>query len=138
FHAPRAVLSDNRGQQQVHPAQACAWWGLEFVGNLWGTSPPDPLGSWRHGSGVRGVGKTMASDGLAHQRPDAPSAHPRPGYPLPGCFPAEPDSVSPGAWQLTVPTPWRPDTFGHPSHASENPAAKPRFSVGRRSEYAHA
>ena len=29
------------------------------------------------------------------QKPDAPSAHPRSGYPSPGCVPAEPDSVSP-------------------------------------------
>jgi hypothetical protein len=29
-------------------------------------------------------------------RPDAPLAQRRPGYPLSGCFPAEPDSVSPG------------------------------------------
>ena len=27
---------------------------------------------------------------------DAPWAHRRPGYPLSGCVPAEPDSVSPG------------------------------------------
>jgi putative transposase len=29
-------------------------------------------------------------------KPDAPSAHPRPGYPSSSCVPAEPDSVSPG------------------------------------------
>ena len=29
------------------------------------------------------------------QKPDAPSAHPRSGYPSPGCVPAEPGSVSP-------------------------------------------
>ncbi len=29
-------------------------------------------------------------------KPDAPSAHPRPGYPLSSCVPAELDSVSPG------------------------------------------
>jgi len=29
-------------------------------------------------------------------KPEAPLAHPRPGYPSPGCVPAEPDSVSPG------------------------------------------
>jgi len=32
---------------------------------------------------------------LGSQKPDAPSAHPRSGYPSPGCVPAEPDSVSP-------------------------------------------
>jgi putative transposase len=45
------------------------------------------------------------SDGAAQQKrppeihvprkPDAPLTHPRPGYPSPGCVPAEPDSVSP-------------------------------------------
>jgi len=38
----------------------------------------------------KGLPKTVGS-----QKPDAPSAHPRSGYPLPGCVPAEPDSVSP-------------------------------------------
>jgi putative transposase len=33
------------------------------------------------------------------QKPDAPLTHPRPGYPLPSCVPAELDSVSPGADQ---------------------------------------
>ena len=66
-----------------------------------------PLGSpeyiWldflRHDSGVRWrQGKTP--DGFHHQGPDAPSAHRRPGYPLSGCVPAEPDSVSPGRGRL--------------------------------------
>jgi putative transposase len=35
------------------------------------------------------------------QKPDAPSAHPRSGYPLPGCVPAEPGSVSPD--NVTIP-----------------------------------
>lgn len=39
--------------------------------------------------------KTAPSD-FRHRGPDAPLAHHRPGYPLSGCFPAEPDSVSPG------------------------------------------
>jgi putative transposase len=30
------------------------------------------------------------------RKPHAPLTHPRPGYPSPGCVPAEPDSVSPG------------------------------------------
>jgi hypothetical protein len=42
-----------------------------------------------------------APDGLDHRGPDAPSAHRRPGYPLSGCVPAEPDSVSPGTVRLT-------------------------------------
>ena len=32
---------------------------------------------------------------VGSRKPDAPSAHPRSGYPSPGCVPAEPDSVSP-------------------------------------------
>ena len=43
-----------------------------------------------------------APGGFDHQGPDAPSAHRRPGYPLSGCVPAEPDSVSPG--NITVPS----------------------------------
>ena len=39
-------------------------------------------------------------DGFHHQGPDAPSAHRQPGYPLSGCVPAEPDSVSPGSVRL--------------------------------------
>jgi hypothetical protein len=34
------------------------------------------------------------------RKPDAPSAHPRSGYPSPGCVPAEPDSVSPDTAML--------------------------------------
>ncbi len=37
------------------------------------------------------------------QKPDAPSAHPRSGYPSSGCVPAEPDSVSPN--NATIPDP---------------------------------
>jgi len=38
----------------------------------------------------KGLPQTIGS-----RKPDAPSAHPRSGYPSPGCVPAEPDSVSP-------------------------------------------
>ena len=37
---------------------------------------------------------------LHHQGSDAPWADRRPGYPLSGCVPAEPDSVSPGSVRL--------------------------------------
>src|SRR5208337_53879 len=53
----------------------------------------------RHDSGVRRH-QGKAPDGFHHQGPDAPSAHRRPGYPLSGCVPAEPDSVSPGRVRL--------------------------------------
>jgi hypothetical protein len=36
------------------------------------------------------------------QGPDAPLAHRRPGYPLSGCFPAEPNSVSPGTLTIAL------------------------------------
>lgn len=49
-------------------------------------NPPD-----RNSQGnEKGPPKTDGS-----RKPDAPSAHPRSGYPSPGCVPAEPDSVSP-------------------------------------------
>ena len=43
----------------------------------------------------KGLPKTVGS-----QKPDAPSAHPRSGYPSPGCVPAEPGSVSPDTLKL--------------------------------------
>ena len=53
----------------------------------------------RHDSGVRWR-QRKTPDGFHHQGPDAPSAHRRPGYPLSGCVPAEPDSVSTGSVRL--------------------------------------
>ena len=46
------------------------------------------------------VGKQKAPDKRTRQEPTAPLAHRRPGYPLPGCVPAEPDSVSPGDFNI--------------------------------------
>ena len=56
---------------------------------------PSPQDFQRHSSGVRLPEIKMASANNGRQRPDALSAHRRPGYPLSGCVPAEPDSVSP-------------------------------------------
>jgi len=42
---------------------------------------------------------------IGSQKPDAPSAHPRSGYPSPGCVPAEPGSVSPDPLNLTESVP---------------------------------
>jgi hypothetical protein len=56
---------------------------------------PSPQDFLRHISGVRWLAMKMASDNNRCQRPAAPSAHRRPGYPSSGCVPAEPDSVSP-------------------------------------------
>jgi hypothetical protein len=41
------------------------------------------------------------------RKPDAPSAHPRSGYPSPGCVPAEPGSVSPDTINLTETIAWQ-------------------------------
>ena len=46
--------------------------------------------------------KGGAPDGFHRQGPDALSAHRRPGYPLSGRVPAEPDSVSPGGIRLAL------------------------------------
>ena len=57
---------------------------------------PRPQDFRRHISGVRWPAMKTAPDNYHRQRPDASSAHRRPGYPSSGCVPAEPDSVSPG------------------------------------------
>ena len=63
------------------------------------------------GSGVRPAGEeggpAIPCEGRGQ---GAPSAHRRLGYPLSGCVPAEPDSVSPGA----VIVPRRPTSFQAP------------------------
>jgi putative transposase len=59
-------------------------------------NPPIPL-SDNH---EKGLPKTVRS-----RKPDAPSAHPRSGYPSPGCVPAEPDSVSPDSLMISQSTP---------------------------------
>ena len=56
----------------------------------------------RHISGVRWPAMKMAPDNYHRQRPDASSAHRRPSYPLSGCVPAEPDSVSLGNHTLAA------------------------------------
>ena len=56
--------------------------------------PAQRLDFLRHDSGVRWQKK--APDQQCGQEPSA-IAHRRPSYPLSGCVPAEPDSVSPGS-----------------------------------------
>ena len=71
-------------------------------------NPPTPS-SDNH---EKGLPKTVGS-----QKPDAPSAHPRSGYPSPGCVPAEPGSVSPDQLMLpdsTLPQHPPSDTRGMP------------------------
>jgi putative transposase len=58
---------------------------LELPRAVW-INPPQTSSSDHE----KGLPKTVGS-----QKPDAPSAHPRSGYPSPGCVPAEPDSVLP-------------------------------------------
>ena len=54
----------------------------------------------RHGSGVPWFLQRAAPSQFLSQGPSVPWAHRRPGYPLSGCVPAEPDSVSPGQKRL--------------------------------------
>ena len=75
-------------------------------------------------------GKTTAPGQSPSRGPDAPLVHRRPGYPLPGCVPAEPDSVSPGP--LIIP----PSRGGFQApldtarHASKNPTFAERNRSG--------
>jgi putative transposase len=59
-------------------------------------NPPSPS----PGNHEKGLPETVGS-----QKPDAPSAHPRSGYPSPSCVPAEPDSVSPDHPRIPESTP---------------------------------
>ena len=63
---------------------------------------PRPQDFRRYISGVRLPAMKTAPDNDHRQRPDASSAHRRPSYPLSGCVPAEPDSVSPGNHTLAA------------------------------------
>ena len=55
----------------------------------------------RHGAGVQGILSTKTAAGeVAPPAAECTLTHPRPGYPLLGCVPAEPSSVSPGPGSL--------------------------------------
>lgn len=69
-------------------------WVVESVLGL----RPSPRDFLRHGSGVRRAQKEAPRPSRRRGQV-APSAHRQPGYPLPGCVPAEPGSVSPSAWR---------------------------------------
>jgi hypothetical protein len=56
----------------------------------------------RHSSGVRRRKNAPAQQCGREASCEAPSAHRRPGYPLLGCVPAEPNSVSPGGERITL------------------------------------
>ena len=55
------------------------------------------------------------------RKPNAPSAHPRSGYPSPGCVPAEPDSVSPDNVTIPDQAPNQQPPSDTRAHASKNP-----------------
>jgi len=57
------------------------------------------------------------------QKPDAPSAHPRSGYPSPGCVPAEPGSVSPDNVTIPDQAPNQQPPSDTRAHASKIPGA---------------
>ena len=75
---------------------------------------PPPTSSHNH---EKGLPKTVGS-----QKPDAPSAHPRSGYPSPSCVPAEPGSVSPDTLML-------PDSV-LPQHLPSDTRAMPQKIPG--------
>jgi putative transposase len=85
---------------------------LKLPEAVWINPPPPP--SHDH---EKGPPKTVGS-----QKPDAPSAHPRSGYPLPGCVPAEPDSVSPDTLMLPESIP--------PQHPPSDTRAMPQQIPG--------
>ena len=66
------------------------------------------------------------------QKPDAPSAHPRSGYPSPGCVPAEPGSVLPDNVTIPDQAPNQQPPSDTRAHASKNPGgvgAGPHFQT---------
>jgi hypothetical protein len=90
-----ALLAPSRPARRMlprlgYPAEAsrarrCRAWGSAPNPGIFGGTAPMSNGTEKTAPGA-----------LRHQGPDTPLAHRRPGYPLSGCVPAEPDSVSPG------------------------------------------
>jgi transposase len=78
-----------------------------FVSAALGRGAASPQGFRRHSSGVRDSYEKSPS-GTCHQGSGASSTRPRSGYPLSGCSPAEPDSVSPDTPSLVPFPPRRP------------------------------
>ena len=103
---------------------------------------PRPQDFRRHISGVRWPAMKKAPDNYHRQRPDASSAHRRPGYPLSGCVPAEPDSVSPGNHTLAARTRVRKDASA-PELCLKNPnrfekASKSVQNLSEESKITHS
>ena len=91
-HAAEVLAERQRTLDAVYAAHPERFVGkrprpLALPAAVW-INPPDTSS---HGH-EKGLPTTVGS-----QKPDAPSAHPRSGYPSPGCVPAEPGSVSPDA-----------------------------------------
>ena len=90
---------------------------------------------FRHGSGVPWLLQRAAPGQFLSQGPSVPWAHRRPGYPLSGCVPAEPDSVSPGQKRLPEEGHWF-KCPGTPEPCLENPRGlgdwSPETSPGSR------
>jgi hypothetical protein len=102
---------------------------------------PRPQDFRRNISGVRWPAMKTAPDNYHRQRPDASSAHRRPGYPLSGCVPAEPDSVSPGNHTLAARSRVRKDASA-PELCLKNPnrfekASKSVQNLSEESKFTH-
>jgi len=104
------VMTDNRPSVSIKRSPKCQQFEvigfklgllsrIENLENLWvETSWLDEtrMDFLRHNSGVPWRLKRGTPGQVFGPGPSAPWAHRRPGYPLSGCVPAEPDSVSPG------------------------------------------
>jgi hypothetical protein len=73
-----------------------------------------------------GFKKTAPGD-KNHQGPGRALGAAEPGYPLSGCVPAEPDSVSPGSSSVAADKPYA-STIGHRSYALKIPGRSPPHS----------
>jgi hypothetical protein len=71
--------------------------------------------------------RKTAPDDKNHQGPGRAIGAPEPGYPLSGCVPAEPDSVSPGSSSVSADQPYA-STIGHRSYALKIPGRSPAHS----------
>jgi len=103
---------------------------------------PRPQDFRRNVSGVRWSAIKTAPDNHHRQRPDASSAHRRPGYPLSGCVPAEPDSVSPGNHNVAARS-WVRKYSSAPALCLKNPnrlekASKSVQKLSEESKFTHS
>jgi hypothetical protein len=106
----------------VHPAEARAMPSWDPVTGLsgWIFQGMAPMSK-------DGMKRPLAAE--CGQTPDGPLAHRRSEYPLPGCVPAEPDSVSPPQQARSRHVPIAANAFGHRTYASENPRQPHRWGA---------